>query len=259
MAKRTTDESIEGPVFNADGDRIDPTFSQNVTFDTLAFADRSAAQERLAALLNKPLEAHEIEVRTGGGGMMLRYISTPAVIRRMNEIFGPTGWTTSLGSRSHFNDEKGNIVFAQEVSVTAHFDGFYFDSTDIGTGSTHNLRAESIEMAIKGAVSDGIKRAVYRLGDALGLGLRDDGVVKEERAERSAPRGTGARPALGGNSPAVTEPQRKFIQDLFEQKSGSLDVLYEHGLSVDGDGKVEFGDLTISRAKDLIDELKLVK
>lgn len=256
MAKRAIDEStIEGPVFNADGDRIDPTFSQNVTFDTLAFADRSAAQERLAALLNKPLEAHEIEVRTGGGGMMLRYISTPAVIRRMNEIFGPTGWTTSLGSRSHFNDEKGNIVFAQEVSVTAHFDGFYFDSTDIGTGSTHNLRAESIEMAIKGAVSDGIKRAVYRLGDALGLGLRDDGVVKEERAERSAPQG--ARP--GGNSPAVTEPQRKFIQSLFEQKSGSLDVLYEHGLSVDGDGEVEFGDLTISGAKELINQLKLVK
>ena len=257
MAKqvRATDESIEGPVFNADGDRIDPTFSQNVTFDTPAFADRSAAQERLAALLNKPLEAHEIEVRTGGGGTMLRYISTPAVIRRMNEIFGPTGWTTSLGSRSHFNDEKGNIVFAQEVSVTAHFDGFYFDSTDIGTGSTHNLRAESIEMAIKGAVSDGIKRAVYRLGDALGLGLRDDGVVKEERAERSASQG--ARP--GGNSPAVTEPQRKFIQSLFEQKSGALDVLYEHGLSVDGDGEVEFGDLTISGAKELINQLKLVK
>ena len=67
MAKqvRATDESIEGPVFNADGDRIDPTFSQNVTFDTPAFADRPAAQARLAALLNKPLEAHEIEVRTG--------------------------------------------------------------------------------------------------------------------------------------------------------------------------------------------------
>ena len=258
MAKRAIDEStIEGPVFNADGDRIDPTFSQNVTFDTPAFADRSAAQERLAALLNKPLEAHEIEVRTGGGGMMLRYISTPAVIRRMNEIFGPTGWTTRLGSRSHFNDEKGNIVFAQEVSVTAQFDELYFDSMDIGTGSTHNLRAESIEMAIKGAVSDGIKRAVYRLGDALGLGLRDDGVVKEEREERSVPQG--ARPAPGGNSPAVTEPQRRFIQSLFEQKSGSLDVLYEHGLSVDGDGEVEFGDLTISGAKELINQLKLVK
>ncbi len=113
-------------------------------------------------------------------GQSLSYVSSDYVIRRLNEVFGPTGWTfladppreVYRGTRQGKSGE--NIVIVFEVRGTLRGEGF--ERVDVGVGqcdSGANAVAQGIEKALKEATTDALKRCARTLGNSFGLALYD--------------------------------------------------------------------------------------
>lgn len=113
-------------------------------------------------------------------GQSLSYVSSDYVIRRLNEVFGPTGWTfladppreVYRGTRQGKSGE--NIVIVYEVRGTLRAEGI--ERVDVGVGqcdSGANAVAQGIEKALKEATTDALKRCARTLGNSFGLALYD--------------------------------------------------------------------------------------
>lgn len=113
-------------------------------------------------------------------GQSLSYVSSDYVIRRLNEVFGPTGWTfladppreVYRGTRQGKSGE--NVVIVYEVRGTLRAEGI--ERVDVGVGqcdSGANAVAQGIEKALKEATTDALKRCARTLGNSFGLALYD--------------------------------------------------------------------------------------
>lgn len=123
-----------------------------------------AAKDALAA----PLDLNNVKKRKGAGGRTLDYISGEHAIAEANRIFGFDGWSCET---IHMECVKESpITYIARVRVKAG------GVTREGWGgdSSHDH-----EMAVKGAETDAIKRALRTFGNQFGLPLYD----KEENAE----------------------------------------------------------------------------
>jgi DNA repair and recombination protein RAD52 len=157
--------------------------------------------------LTQPIGASRVKSRSGGRGGTLSYIEAHDAIRTANEIFGIGGWfytveeLTPLGepepvtkdNRKGFRAGYRAVVkvtipgvppamnqaggLASQRPTVTFSDVGYGDSIEY-TGSYITVQ----ELAMKEAVSDGVKRALKNLGDQFGLSLYD----KEARAEIEA-------------------------------------------------------------------------
>ena len=110
------------------------------------------------------------------GGATLRYVSTYSVISLANRLFGNEGWTYRVLEpvACSFASET-TCVYSCRVEVSIRTEaGDWITRSDVGTcGATRNagLTGDQHEMAIKGCVSDGIKRALHGFGPIFGLDL----------------------------------------------------------------------------------------
>ena len=105
----------------------------------------------------------------------LPYLPAHDVIGRANEIFGFGGWSSELLGQPFVlspvaGDGKGEL-WAAMVRVTILATGASY--SDMGIGERSGAGPAALEMAAKGAVSDGVKRALTYLGAQFGLVLRD--------------------------------------------------------------------------------------
>ena len=118
--------------------------------------------------LRAPLDLNNVKKRKGAGGRTLDYISGEHAIAEANRIFGFDGWSCET---IHMECVKESpITYIARVRVKAG------GVTREGWGgdSSHDH-----EMAVKGAETDAIKRALRTFGNQFGLPLYD----KEENAE----------------------------------------------------------------------------
>lgn len=96
------------------------------------------------------------------------YLQTHDVINNLNKIFGYAAWSTYVEELKIIPD-SGLVYALVRLSVTSDEIGVTISRTDVGVGTFKSARM--LDTAIKGAVSDALKRAARTLGNQFGNSL----------------------------------------------------------------------------------------
>lgn len=168
----------------------------NEVWDTLP----PAVTEKLA----QPLEAELVSERRGRGGRSFSYIEGHLAIRQANRVFGYGGWGYSLAGGVELREFESVDASTGEVRLfRAYTAPVRVDvpgappRTDVGFGIVADDSAEGHETAFKGAVTDGLKRALRSFGDQFGNSLYGDGHT-ERKTERNGGRNAQGQRTEGG-------------------------------------------------------------
>lgn len=128
--------------------------------------------------LRQPMPREHVATRDGGGGKALSYIEGHLVMREMNDIFDPGGWsydcTPTLVCEYEAQGKNGGPQW--RVTYTSRCILKVRDCTIVDVGAGHGIdrdRGSAHESAIKEAATDSLKRCCKTLGDRLGLALYD--------------------------------------------------------------------------------------
>ena len=144
--------------------------------------------------LGQPIDPKLVSQRRGRAGRTFSYIEGHTAITEANSVFGFGGWgfelveNVTLRTIETVDGETGEVktvsVYTAPVRVTVPGAP---PRTDIGFHAVTDETADGHETAIKGAVTDGMKRALRSFGDRFGNGLYGDQqpVVNPPRPERA--------------------------------------------------------------------------
>lgn len=174
--------------------------------------------EQLAA----EFEGKDVQSRRGqGGGPDLTYISIDATIRRLNDVLGPHWSTRDANVRIFPPPEDSNVWTATvELYLDATVDGV--QKTAFGVGSMSN---RDLDMAMKSALAEAIKKAGHQLGVALYLW--DPEARKRAEKKRALAGGSVAAMKqevwrLAKERLETDKPTAAQIGKLFDVKPGDL-------------------------------------
>lgn len=129
--------------------------------------------------LNAKIPRDVISLRDGGGGRKLSYLEGHYVINRMNEIFGQGNWCyQTVEMKPVFVGEvdgKNVAHYIAKVNLTIVIGERTVTFSDYGYGDGMDKYnpGKAHELAVKEAVTDGVKRCAKSLGMSLGLALYD--------------------------------------------------------------------------------------
>jgi len=140
--------------------------------------------------LDKQIDKENIAHREGSRGMKLSYLETWFVIEQANRIFGYDNWSYSINNIDTKHYEVTNKYNKQvtETVATAHIRVQVGDVFREDVGSGHNISPTIVPdpdgMAVKGAVSDALKRCFRTFGNQFGNSLYDkDFLLELEKPE----------------------------------------------------------------------------
>lgn len=225
--------------------------------------------DEIAADLSNPLDSKLIAIRPRD---KRRYLEGWNAINQANRIFGYDGWGTEVlnvdfKEISRLDRETGEVVqiglYAATVRVTVTG---WAPKTDIGVGLTAGASPDAHETAYKGAVTDGLKRALRQFGPQFGNELYDHDAptVAESQPQQRQPAGAGAPTgAPSGQRPAQSSPNNSS-----QATPAQVNALYAIGRrefhwaeeEMDAHCRAVFGkapgDLTKTEASQLIDRMK---
>ena len=163
----------------------------------------------MVSALEQPLDPALVSRRDGRGNRQYDYIEGHTVIDQANRIFGYGGWGYELvGDVSLRRIEKVDVRtgelkvnYAYSAPVRVSVVGAP-PRTDIGFHVVTDDNPEGHETAAKGAVTDGLKRALRSFGDRFGNGLYGDQPQANTRAGAPASnnRGNGNGNSGQGNN-----------------------------------------------------------
>lgn len=127
--------------------------------------------------LAQPLDPHRVTVGNNGPLRGIKYLEGEDVIRTANRIFGYGGWSFELQSQPWVIEEGAQgtnhtkyQVWAAHGRLSVSEGGSF---ADVGTCVRQGEGSGGLEMAIKGAVTDCMKRCLRNYGDQFGLILYD--------------------------------------------------------------------------------------
>lgn len=125
-------------------------------------------------LSTKPLR-HELATRPGPGNRKLTYLSGDSVTRTLNDIFGFDGWCLEVKETKREaceKDQKGryNVSYTSTVRLTHRISGAFKEDCGAGDAIDRSL-GTAVSNALKGSVTDAMKRAARHFGDKLGNSL----------------------------------------------------------------------------------------
>lgn len=148
-------------------------------------------KETVEQKLNKPLPKTAIKQREGGRGMMLDYLEGWWVKQNANKIFGIKNWSYEAiwEHMKHIElpkTQKGKVtgIYTVPVELTVVVNGVKVVRGDVG--STQYYGEDGREMAIKGCVTDALKRCFASFGTQFGLSLYDKGDTIQPRTGKVA-------------------------------------------------------------------------
>jgi recombination DNA repair RAD52 pathway protein len=169
--------------------------------------------------LNAKLNSSEVQTRKGPGGADLSYVSGIYVINKMNEIFGPGGWAydaTVTRELLEGTDGSWRAVYSSRCVLT--IEGAIAPIVDYGAGSKKGKEpGETIEHAIKEAVTDSLKRCCKSLGHVMGGALYEPTGINVMDDSRNAEIDAAVMEVIGdlaaAKSPADIAAARKRYTD----------------------------------------------
>jgi DNA recombination protein Rad52 len=130
-------------------------------------------------LLLEPIKGYRVKKDQNG----MSYLEGYEVIAHLNRVFDFDGWEQEVIDLvevydSKIHDDRRNrdgyfVCYRATVQLTVRG----VTREDVGTGVAENQpsRAAAHDLAVKSAVTDGLKRAARTLGDQFGLSLYADG------------------------------------------------------------------------------------
>ncbi|MDE2937460.1 MAG: RAD52 family DNA repair protein [Chloroflexota bacterium] len=163
----------------------------------------------VVSALEQPLDPALVSRRDGRGSRQYDYIEGHTVIDQANRIFGYGGWGYELVGDVGLRRIEKVDVRTGELKVSYAYSAPVKVSvvgapprTDIGFHVVTDDNPEGHETAAKGAVTDGLKRALRSFGDRFGNGLYGDHPPANGRSgtQASNARGNGNGNNGQGNS-----------------------------------------------------------
>ncbi len=221
--------------------------------------------------LGQPLDANLVSQRRGRGGRTFSYIEGHTAISEANEVFGFGGWgfelveNVTLRRIETVDTQTGEVkvVNAYTAPVRVTVPGAP-PRTDIGFHAVAEDNADGHETAVKGAVTDGLKRALRSFGDRFGNGLYGDQApaVNPPQPQRAPAQASGpVRQVQGQTQPkgrddSQAETLRKRLMELcvkqgFDEAQVRAAVQRETGKGVDDLTADELGKLIEAAANKL--------
>ena len=217
--------------------------------------------------LDQPLDGALVSQRKGRGGKFFDYLEGHVVIAQANSIFGYGGWgyelagDVTLRQLESVDPQTGEVktasVYMAPVRVTV---AGALPRTDLGFHAVTDETPDGHDTASKGAVTDGMKRAVRSFGVQFGNGFYGDQqpATAAPRPERvpaqSQPRaGHGANGNSGqaqsrGQSASQVDKLRKRLLEIASEQGLDEDqvrtaVVDRTGKSIDDLDASELGPL----------------
>ena len=204
--------------------------------------------------LGQPIDPALVSQRKGRGGRTFSYIEGHTAISEANEVFGFGGWGFELVENVTLRRIETVDTQTGEVKVTNAYTAPVRVTvpgapprTDIGFHAVTDETADGHETAAKGAVTDGMKRALRSFGDRFGNGLYGDQqpVVNPPRPERTPAQAQ----ARGGNGSQAKTLRKRLIelagQQGFDEAQVRAAVKRQKGKDLD--------DLTADELRMLVD------
>ena len=131
--------------------------------------------------LSQPIDPALVSQRRGRAGRTFSYIEGHIAISEANKVFGFGGWGFELVENVTLRRIETVDAQTGEVKVTNAYTAPVRVTvpgapprTDIGFHAVTEETADGHETAVKGAVTDGMKRALRSFGDRFGNGLYGD-------------------------------------------------------------------------------------
>lgn len=156
-------------------------------------AHETRLPQEVRELLAQPLDTALIQERSSRDGRVFAYLEGPAVISQANRIFGFDGWGAEVVGDLKYvaspplANSDGEVLAVGLYTVTVRVTVVGCPpKSDVGCGFVNEPTPEAHEIASKGAVTDGIKRALRQFGEQFGNSLnerRERGPIAPERLE----------------------------------------------------------------------------
>ena len=177
--------------------------------------------------LSQPIDSALVSQRKGRGGRVFDYLEGHIVIDQANRIFGFGGWGYELVGEVTLRRIETVDTKTGEVSVSHAYSAPVrvtvagaLPRTDIGFHPVTEETPDGHDTAIKGSVTDGMKRAFRSFGGQFGNSLYGDqkqivNAPKPERVPVQAPaNGRSAKAQPKGRNDAQAETLRKRLMEL---------------------------------------------
>lgn len=214
----------------------------------------SLMNDEMRRALEAPLPAEMVAQRDAGGGRQVSYLEGYQFIAQANKLFGFDGWSYRVLDVSASTTTEGRIFYRAIVEVEA----LGVKRTDVGVAIVEVRRNAEFEqpdahdMALKGAVTDAMKRGLRSFGAQFGNELYDKASTRTNR--RQAPP---AQPPA--RSDGVALPTSKEIGERMRQMNLSVgDVAGFYGIGAQGETVVVHLHGLIRAGSNLEAELKRV-
>ena len=193
--------------------------------------------------LAQPLDPDLVSQRKGRGGKSYDYLEGHAVIDQANRIFGFGGWGYELAGdvtlrRIEMVDAKtGEVTVAHAYSAPVRVTvAGALPRTDIGVHPVAEETIDGHDTAMKGAVTDGLKRAFRSFGLQFGNGFYGDQATSDSSLQpqrvpaQSQPRtGNGAN----GRSGQSTQANRRNDAQAEKLRKRLIEIAAGQGLDED--------------------------
>ncbi len=193
--------------------------------------------------LGQPIDPAIVSQRKGRGGRSFDYLEGHVVIDQANAIFGYGGWgcelvgDVSLRRIETVNPQTGEVKVEQGYSAPVRVSvAGALPRTDLGVHPVAEDTFDGHDTAMKGAVTDGMKRAFRSFGVQFGNGFYGD---QPQVGNQPQPQRVPA-PAKGNSSQAQANGNSAQSQanDRAEAQAGKLrkrlfEIAAEQGLDED--------------------------
>ncbi len=226
--------------------------------------------------LGQPLEPALASQRKGRGGKSFDYLEGHIVIAQANRIFGYGGWgyelvgDVTLRRIETVNPQTGEVKVEQGYSAPVRVSvAGALPRTDIGVHPVAEDNFDGHDTAIKGAVTDGLKRAFRSFGAQFGNGFYGDQpqvgnqpqpqrvpAPSNGRSVQSQSNGNSSRSQANDRADAQAEKLRKRLIEIASEQGLDEDqvrtaVVDRTGKSLDDLTAAELGPLVEAAANKL--------
>ena len=207
--------------------------------------------------LGQPLDPALVSQRRGRAGRTYDYLEGHVVIDQANRTFGYGGWGIELVGDVTLRRIETVDTQTGEVKVTSAYSAPVRVTvagapprTDIGFHTVTDETAEGHDTAIKGSVTDGMKRALRSFGVQFGNGLYGD-----QQPVNGSPRPERV-PVQAKHSESQVQTLRKQLIEIaveqgFDEDGVRTAVVDRMGKSIDDLTAAELGSLVEAAANKL--------
>jgi DNA recombination protein Rad52 len=164
-------------------------------------------EDVLRAVLDRlgcPLGPSFLSTRQGPGKTTLSYLDSSTAVRLANFVFGNNNWSSqilTLERKATYQGDKWTAQVTCTSRVTVDWGGSgrttFHEDVGFGGGKPFKTEGEAIELGVKEARTDSLKRTLRLFGEALGNCVYDKRYLEWLKREGSRFKSNGFLPSWG--------------------------------------------------------------